>query len=315
MTTNEREALTCPFCGMDVEIVMQGGLYKDRFWYVYHPEHPRGECILEDKKFSSLHGWNTRAALDQRQEVTDDLVYSFLKAQMDRVSQGNCTAFDSVKAALQSIAQPKSGEVVVTKNEAGQIVTVTRQDEDGRVLEVIAESLAQTVRVTDEDTLRRILSPFVTDRSYVPSRYAIIDIESDDVLAHFDSFEKAIKGFNSVERAEHPPGKHGLAITGWNHGILAYGRDVRDLFLPPKGTFKCPICGVDIPHQHSGEEIVEHRHFERHQQTNNQKRRREILDRVAHVENTYGSRPNLSAAVSAVMKLSAAPAYNGKKEG
>jgi len=36
-------------------------------------------------------------------------------------------------------AQP-AGEVVVTKNESGQIVAVTRQDEEGRILSVIAES-------------------------------------------------------------------------------------------------------------------------------------------------------------------------------
>ena len=35
-----------------------------------------------------------------------------------------------------------TGDVVVTKNEAGQIVAVTRQDEDGRILSVIAECAA-----------------------------------------------------------------------------------------------------------------------------------------------------------------------------
>lgn len=38
-----------------------------------------------------------------------------------------------------ALAQP-SGEVVVTKNESGTIVSVTRQDKEGRVLSVIAES-------------------------------------------------------------------------------------------------------------------------------------------------------------------------------
>ncbi|HIE2483222.1 TPA: hypothetical protein ACXLB5_003952 [Pseudomonas aeruginosa] len=38
-----------------------------------------------------------------------------------------------------ALAQP-SGEVVVTKNESGAIVSVTRQDKEGRVLSVIAES-------------------------------------------------------------------------------------------------------------------------------------------------------------------------------
>lgn len=58
--------------------------------------------------------------------------------------------FASMRAALESITQPARGEVVVTKNEAGQIVAVTRQDEDGRVLEVIAEPTARPVVVTDK---------------------------------------------------------------------------------------------------------------------------------------------------------------------
>ena len=41
--------------------------------------------------------------------------------------------------ARAALEQP-SGEVVVTKNESGAIVSVTRQDKEGRVLSVIAES-------------------------------------------------------------------------------------------------------------------------------------------------------------------------------
>ncbi|WP_426747222.1 hypothetical protein [Pseudomonas aeruginosa] len=41
--------------------------------------------------------------------------------------------------ARAALAQP-SGEVVVTKNESGAIVSVTRQDKEGRLLSVIAES-------------------------------------------------------------------------------------------------------------------------------------------------------------------------------
>ncbi|HBN8363686.1 TPA: hypothetical protein L3699_004058 [Pseudomonas aeruginosa] len=43
------------------------------------------------------------------------------------------------KASRAALAQP-SGEVVVTKNESGAIVSVTRQDKEGRLLSVIAES-------------------------------------------------------------------------------------------------------------------------------------------------------------------------------
>lgn len=52
------------------------------------------------------------------------------------------TSFHTVpvyREARAALAQP-SGEVVVTKNESGAIVSVTRQDKEGRVLSVIAES-------------------------------------------------------------------------------------------------------------------------------------------------------------------------------
>ncbi len=46
--------------------------------------------------------------------------------------------FVTPEQARAALAQP-SGEVVVTKNESGAIVSVTRQDKEGRVLSVIAE--------------------------------------------------------------------------------------------------------------------------------------------------------------------------------
>jgi len=43
-----------------------------------------------------------------------------------------------IRADVAGAAQPERGQIVVTKNEAGQIVAVTRQDEEGKILEVIA---------------------------------------------------------------------------------------------------------------------------------------------------------------------------------
>ena len=44
---------------------------------------------------------------------------------------------------LRAPQQQTRGEVVVTKNDRGQIVGVTRQDEDGQILSVIATSAPQ----------------------------------------------------------------------------------------------------------------------------------------------------------------------------
>ncbi|MEV1639359.1 hypothetical protein ABZQ41_32080, partial [Pseudomonas aeruginosa] len=56
-------------------------------------------------------------------------------------------------AARAALAQP-SGEVVVTKNESGAIVSVTRQDKEGRVLSVIAESATLTAQAEQAEAER-----------------------------------------------------------------------------------------------------------------------------------------------------------------
>ncbi|QDL03668.1 hypothetical protein IHMA87_03398 [Pseudomonas paraeruginosa] len=55
--------------------------------------------------------------------------------------------------ARAALAQP-SGEVVVTKNESGAIVSVTRQDKEGRVLSVIAESATLTAQAEKAEVER-----------------------------------------------------------------------------------------------------------------------------------------------------------------
>lgn len=46
---------------------------------------------------------------------------------------------DEVVALIAAALTPPEGHVVVTRNEAGQAVAVTRQDAEGRILSVIAE--------------------------------------------------------------------------------------------------------------------------------------------------------------------------------
>lgn len=48
-------------------------------------------------------------------------------------------------AAAPAPAAPE-GEIVITKNEDGVIVSVTRQDDEGRIISVLAESAAPAVR-------------------------------------------------------------------------------------------------------------------------------------------------------------------------
>lgn len=58
--------------------------------------------------------------------------------------------------ARAALAQP-SGEVVVTKNESGAIVSVTRQDKEGRVLSVIAESATLTAQAKKAEVVARVV--------------------------------------------------------------------------------------------------------------------------------------------------------------
>lgn len=61
--------------------------------------------------------------------------------------------FVTPEQARAALAQP-SGEVVVTKNESGAIVSVTRQDKEGRVLSVIAESATLTAQAEKAEVER-----------------------------------------------------------------------------------------------------------------------------------------------------------------
>lgn len=54
----------------------------------------------------------------------------------------------AIKVLKEALEAAPTGDVVVTKNEAGQIVAVTRQDEDHRILSVIAMS-GPTLQVGD----------------------------------------------------------------------------------------------------------------------------------------------------------------------
>lgn len=91
---------------------------------------------LEAQQISTEHGpWRASNLHEGESYCTRCFVRSVFRDKK--------TCEPHIRAAPQQAAPaaaPASGEVVVTRNEAGQIVAVTRQDADGRVLSVIAES-------------------------------------------------------------------------------------------------------------------------------------------------------------------------------
>lgn len=57
----------------------------------------------------------------------------------DGAAQKCISAIEAIIREARAALTPPEGHVVVTRNEAGQAVAVTRQDDEGRILSVIAE--------------------------------------------------------------------------------------------------------------------------------------------------------------------------------
>ncbi|HIE1382686.1 TPA: hypothetical protein ACXJSM_004502, partial [Pseudomonas aeruginosa] len=101
------------------------------------------------------------------------------------------------------------GEVVVTKNESGAIVSVTRQDKEGRVLSVIAESATLTAQAEQAEAER----PEVAEVAFVLRNIGAMDAEDID-------------GDNVDLRFEDAEGRD----TGCDVSIVEYAEKAADLF-------------------------------------------------------------------------------------
>ncbi|OBU59225.1 hypothetical protein [Stenotrophomonas maltophilia] len=84
--------------------------------------------------------------MDVEQRARELLAAEYAKGQFRayaaEIRDGTTVAFDEeIRATVAIIAAltPPEGHVVVARNEAGQAVAVTRQDDEGRILSVIAE--------------------------------------------------------------------------------------------------------------------------------------------------------------------------------
>lgn len=131
------------------------------------------ECVRKDDGYTDKQVqflwecWKDISAITATQQaapsqgapiVTDAMVAAYLRAndkywrEADRLPDPrpfkwrNGTPKEATRVSLIAAlleASTQRGEVVVTKTEAGQIIAVTRQDEEGRILEVIAEASTQ----------------------------------------------------------------------------------------------------------------------------------------------------------------------------
>ncbi|HFO1336927.1 TPA: hypothetical protein ACHIU4_004690 [Pseudomonas aeruginosa] len=104
-----------------------------------------------------------------------------------------------IRAAL---AQP-SGKVVVTKNESGAIVSVTRQDEDGRVLSVIAEAQSSPAQAEQAEAERpEVVASVVHSNPVVLGQCGPLNANDElmTVAQHAASVARWAEMFNRVEQ-------------------------------------------------------------------------------------------------------------------
>lgn len=114
------------------------------------------------------------------------------------------TSFHTVpvyREARAALAQP-SDEVVVTKNESGAIVSVTRQDKEGRVLSVIAESQPSPAQAEQAEAERpevvAVMESNGAGGKRLAQRFPIVNVFVGDELMTVAQHERIVKAW--IER-------------------------------------------------------------------------------------------------------------------
>lgn len=77
-------------------------------------------------------------AAEWRKRIDFGAPDSFATYMVEVIENGGMDNSPDMRAIIAALTPPE-GHVVVTRNEAGQAVAVTRQDDEGRVLSVLAE--------------------------------------------------------------------------------------------------------------------------------------------------------------------------------
>ncbi len=122
----------CPECG-------QGGAHPENL-----PAPLCHRCSFQVRMVKVLDKSSAKAPmLDLSNRLSTSTPIETWEDRLNHSGKRECEALaiECMQAEIdERRAQAEQGEVVVTKNEAGQIVCVTRQDDEGRILKVISES-------------------------------------------------------------------------------------------------------------------------------------------------------------------------------
>jgi hypothetical protein len=90
-------------------------------------------------------------------------------------------------------------------------------------------------------------------------------------------------------------GSKDVDLTGWCCGVIADHRTMQRQFAEATGTFACPICGQETPHQHSAEIVAFHRDDEQWSHEHHAKEWKKVEERVTALAERYPDRTPLYA--------------------
>jgi DNA repair exonuclease SbcCD ATPase subunit len=108
---------------------------------------------------------------------------------------------------------------------------------------------------------------------------------SADALWHGSTLEAAAQEWRQLVAQR--PGEE-VDLTAYGAGELASHAEMQWRYGTPTGTFACPICGKDAPHEHTGEAIARHRDLEAWKQRDMEKRWERIEARIAELAAIHG---------------------------
>lgn len=117
-----------------------------------------------------------------REMYPDDIAKRYVIDKLMADELDLISARAAVRAIIAALTPPE-GHVVVTRNEAGQAVAVTRQDDEGRILSVIAEFEAPEgyvlVPVEPTEAMKRAGSMWNTEMDELPELPVLMNIWKD----------------------------------------------------------------------------------------------------------------------------------------
>lgn len=108
---------------------------------------------------------------------------------------------------------------------------------------------------------------------------------SQDALWTGFTFQEALEAWKDITAKHSKP--ETVTLTGWGAGVIARHRELDWKFGQPRGTFACPVCGKETPHEHSAEAVSMYRDDLRWHQDYMEKQWKAVEERAAALESRH----------------------------